>query len=285
MHNQEAGAVTGGLNLLEQVEQTAERVARSTGDAVQRAVKSTENVVQKSSLELAQQTAKQVAKSTSTAVQKLADKTENSISMKRPAEEISQSNTNPVQRFLLDTSDGEESDQDLDSSRNKSLDPLQSVQQATPSAAQSTGVSKIPNGIHTDPRPRQHTNGSVRKLPSLPMIKEQELTAGSLRLPNGLRDSVHHQSSSIPLCTSQQQKTGSVELASDSEYSTTESSEFPPKRTNVRKASIQAHRQSITVDLDLETNPLERMTDTAEIVAQSTGRAVQKLTNSLSDEF
>ncbi len=68
-------------------------------------------------------------------------------------------------------------------------------------------------------------------------------------------------------------------LSSSSEYSTTESSELPPRHRS--KSSLMVHRQSVINDLDLYQSPLQKMTHTAELVAASTGQAVATLTSSL----
>jgi hypothetical protein len=65
-------------------------------------------------------------------------------------------------------------------------------------------------------------------------------------------------------------------IDSDSEYSTTESVEL-----TVQLLAPAYKLQVGTGDADLKTNPMKRMTHTAEMVAESTGKAVHKLTSTL----
>lgn len=67
---------------------------------------------------------------------------------------------------------------------------------------------------------------------------------------------------------------------SDSEYSTTESVELTSQLLAPAVSSIRA--EATTSDADLQTYPMLRMSHTAEMVSESTGKAVHKLTSTLS---
>ena len=66
---------------------------------------------------------------------------------------------------------------------------------------------------------------------------------------------------------------------SDSEYSTTESVDFTPQL----QAPVHQEAWPVRYSSDLKTDPMKRMSHTAEMVAESTGKAVHRLTSTLSD--
>lgn len=118
--------------------------------------------------------------------------------------------------------------------------------------------------------------GNSNKLPSKP-------TAAIFK-PATLMNGYHHHSPVLVPGHGYMQHSGTTlyktkSLDSDSEYSTTESVELTAQLlTPEYRSSKQPPPGG---DTDLKTNPMKRMSHTAEMVAESTGKAVHRLTSTL----
>lgn len=118
-----------------------------------------------------------------------------------------------------------------------------------------------------------------RTLPSVQPGKKQTFRVPGVSLTNGYQHS--------PVLPKHDFKQGAYDGSwtrsadSDSEYSTTESIEQTSQFILLTPAEL-AEKQVKNGDADLKTNPMKRMSHTAEMVAESTGKAVHKLTSTLS---
>ena len=121
--------------------------------------------------------------------------------------------------------------------------------------------------------------GNHRKLPS------KQTAAIFTVTPASLLNGYHHHHSPMPVPGRgyvQHSGTASYRtksLDSDSEYSTTESVELTAQLLTPEYKSLK--QAAPTGDTDMKTNPMKRMTHTAEMVAESTGKAVHRLTSTL----
>lgn len=292
--NQEA---MEGLNSLEMAQQTAERVARSTCDAVEKLT-----VGKMDDLPPLELTAQRVARSTGDAV------------AKRVAPEH---DNNDV--FHTERDDEKRAESQQTYSTDDLLPPQpNSLHLATAqTVTESTGIafaSRVPNGTHNSLHVRYiapilspQADDSIRKLPALPPgpwppVMEQFVVSDNTRKlpmapvfslagrhlrPQRLSNGYQRSPESHKIKRSTSEWTRSRSIDSDSEYSTTESVGFSQSATPVDKRTFSnsidgsMHDKEAAGSLDLETTPSERMTQTAEMVAESTGRAMHKLTITL----
>ena len=287
---------TGKLNILEMA---AKRVAQTTGEAVEALVSKKEGELDQK--ELAQQTAaaEHVVNSTGHAIQ-------------RTMLDPSQQNTgNDESRRAFLKGSNHTSLQANHPGFTQPEHTAQHVKEQEKSDMKSPAALRIPNGKLYVPIPVSPSNENMRQLPSLPRILnesirqlpspssavkqlEESLTHNTRKLPpvptmnkdaseltiaalsNGYHDSLEHSSN-----TKRNQWTRSPD--SISEYSTTESGE--PELNGLPtfhdRIPWSLGAKDAAKDLDLKTNPLKRVSHTAEMVAESTGKAVHKLTTTL----
>lgn len=160
--------------------------------------------------------------------------------------------------------------------------------------------------------PQLVTNDDTRKLPLIPSILPQLVTNGSKLhslsqpLTNGYSTKQLPLFSPVPpQCSTDSPKGHQVarqpaerltngyqhltnglkkdawtkSADSDSEYSTTESVDFAPQL----RMPVHQEAWPIPYSSDLKTDPMKRTSHTAEMVAESTGKAVHRLTSTLSE--
>ena len=281
-------------DLLEMARKTAEHVARSTGDAAGKLSSKGKEDVDASGLTRVQAIAQQVASSTSDAVRKLGqDKTPMRVGERED---------------LLHNPSGDTRNQHTQSPSLPQPPPPSSnhrlangfAEAATqPSQALSNGthsplLHSTPKHLPSPPAPTLPlADGKTRKLPEPPLTTAPATITTSktrmlpplpatVRLPAGAEPKKLSNGYHLP------QHVKDLRSAdSDSEYSTTDSVELPqlPLVANGR-ASTNSHgkKQSYASESNLdhlETNPSENMASTAEMVAESTSKAMHKLTTML----
>lgn len=194
------------------------------------------------------------------------------------------------------------------------LATAQTDTESTGIALERLNASRVPNGTHNSLHVRYiapilspQADDSIRKLPALPPgpwspVMEQFVVSDNTRKlpmapvfslagrhlrPQRLSNGYQRSPESHKIKRSTSEWTRSRSIDSDSEYSTTESVGFSQSATPVDKRTFSnsidgsMHNKETAGSLDLETTPSERMTQTAEMVAESTGRAMHKLTITL----
>ncbi len=274
---------------------TAERVARSTGDTIQ---KLTQEKEVDNPLGIVQQTAERVAKSTGSVIHKLArDMMEENNPLgvaQREAERVAKSTGDSVERLA-----SRQTNRNIKNSHDPDL-PFPETQEvsfveSSPPLSPPLSPPRNDSLRYTAQRVARSTGKSLGKVSSEKRQRAIEKRNESNREGNhkikaingqfplrdnikadGLSNGYHHHSPSLRKQKTRR-KSRWLEMAntsgsSDSEYSTTESiTEFPAEKQKPTHNQVG----------DLDINPLERMTDTAGIVAESTGKAVLKLTTTL----
>lgn len=233
---------------LEMVQQTAEQVARSTGDAVNKLLTDSEVL---DPLELTQLTAKRVAKSTGDAAKRVAMQDQN------------QNNSGHSDR-----------EEKREMGLSNSLLPPKPLQDTTVYSSHIIARNLDRQAVAQLQSRANRRHQSPDFMSAVPISKQADDVFW--KKPNSLSNGYH-----LPLRTQDFEQARSDD--SDSEYSTTESVEFvsAPANKRVFSSTDLPRAKKPTSHLDLETNPMKNMAHTAEMVAESTGKAVHKLTTTL----
>ncbi len=240
---------TSGNNSLSRVKETAQRVAKSTKEALEQ-TSGVRPVEGPSVLKEAELIAQRVARSTGHARLRLEDR----------------EGTSPVHSRI-------EMPSGLRYSHIQREDPKASPFNASHSLS----------SLHNDNTSVQSNSKDQRKLPLLPstpfQYESKQRVSSPLHTGYSSLDATTRTPAHINEARKGHRRKKADSLSSSSEYSTTESSELPPRHRS--KSSLMVHRQSVINDPDLYQSPLQKMTHTAELVAASTGQAVATLTSSL----
>lgn len=289
------GEEAEGLHSLQTI---ARQVARSTGAAAQKIAQKGKDL---SSLELATVTAERIARSTGDALQKMTTTWEEPVSssedgdLQRTAQDVAISTADTLHGVLLDMA--QQTAERVAKSTGNAVDRLATVLQpcdssvatqpwTPPPVDNATGMVVLPPSVSIS-----DSSTCTRMLPSLPHMVEPlpasinhngkvpSVNTSGLSLANGYQRS--------PLLSARNFKQDAYDGSwtkftdSDSEYSTTESVELTSQLLAPAVFCTRG-QQVVTSNTDLKTYPMLRMSHTAEMVAESTGKAVRKLTSTLS---
>ena len=253
------------------LEKAAERVTKTTSDAAEALASQNSKEGGADTMHLVQQTTEKVATSTGQAMRRLV---------------LNGGPGNYARSHFLN----EPSESDHHGFKH-------TVQQEKDKGLNNPPTSRTPNGKHYLPVPFPASLNSsplederIRRLPSLPPKLNQLDTAFSPKrvlpsvptttktpndkiLTNGFLQN--------PLLRASDTKRNQS-LDSISEYSTTESGEPDMNEVGLSRMPWSLRtKEALAKDQDLNTNPLKRVSHTAEMVAESTGKAVHKLSTTL----
>ena len=313
----DAGPPQGGdaedINLLELTKRTAERVARSTGNAAAAKLSTNRATEDLGPLEQVQVRARHVAESTGDAVRKLAQETRGGdqrkvkyVSPLTSADESAPSPSSPSPVSRVQRVNGMEPTSLSDGSGIQHYQLLHSTPvhlPITPTLTVNDDTTRVLPPLPTPLPMLSFTatplnvpgDGSVRMLPPIPDMKLEQASLRPLvkgQSPNRLggqspsRPGNGYLSQNFVLQVHDVRKPVPRSLDSDSEYSTTESVDLSqtislPQATHVCTPPHVDARWLPRQHLDLETNPSKNMVHTAQMVAESTGKAMHKLTTTL----
>ena len=270
------------LNVSARVKQTAQRVANSTGHALQKVTLSIKADV--SLLQQVEQMAEEVSKSTGDALQRLI--TLNTSDKKQEADKEAELDKMSELEQLTTLTPPRHSQQ----RHRNPLGKLTAMH--VPLAVGNLTLTSSPDISTSSSSPKHATghkliNHSQIQLPSLLLNTDEE----DPRCPENLCNEYYQHSHQNPLTFPhlliskklRKQKRGSCDNTSSScEYSTIGSMDLVQAHIReIRFSSFMTHKKSTINNPDLEVSPLGRICHTAELVAESTSKAVLTLTASL----